>query len=776
MLRASFNKDWTASEVLPFMYTKPGGIPVTLPYDYLLHFKRSAEAPAGSAKGYYPDSLCAMSKKFIVPDEWRDKHILLEFEGVQSDSSVFINGDYAGGCPYGYTKFIIDMNDLLQYGQTNEVSVIARTTSNSRWYTGLGIYRDVNLLVSSLQHITPDGHKITTSEIDGLGAVVEIATEIENTAHNRSTLLVKTSVLDALGNTVVEGSEPVTVNAGCSQILRQRMYVTSPKLWDAESPYLYTCVTTVTLDGAEADRAQCDFGIRRLQLDVRNGLRVNGKTVKLRGACVHHDNGVIGAAAIARAEERRVELLKQAGFNAVRSAHNPISGAFLAACDKHGLYVMDELTDIWAKGKTAYDYSSAFPYHWEQAAEAMVAKDYNHPSVIMYSIGNEISEVGSPAGTVAGRRIADKIKSLDATRYTINSVSLVLASIGRMPMPQKTQQSDINNTLTNFEAMMEQIKKSDFPIVITQETFASVDIAGYNYETQRYLPDKEKFPNRVICGSETFPKNIAENWTVITGCSHVIGDFTWTGWDYIGEAAIGRVRYHEKKQYNVYGEYPWYIAYCGDFDIIGDRRPVSYFREIVFGLRSEPYIAVWYPHTHDLNVVPGKWDFMDGISSWTWNGYEGKPVTVEAYAPGDRVVLYCNGQKAGEALLAGFKAVIETVYTPGKLEAVVLKDNMEIGRTCLQTAARASRLDVQPDRDVIEANDRDLVYISIALTDEHGNLNNMADRSVTVTVQGAGMLAGLGSAKPDSEESFVSGTFRTYNGKALAVDPSGGKG
>ena len=769
MIRTSFNKDWTVTEVMPFLHARPGGRAVTLPYDDLLTRPRRADAPSAHDKAYYPDAQCAMVKRFDVPEDWRDRHVVLEFEGIQTDSTVFVNGDYAGGSPHGYTGFTIHINPMLKYGQTNEIQVIARTARDSRWYTGLGLYREVSLMISGLQHLVPNGHRITTPEIDEEGAVVMVSSELENTHHNRQIVLVETQILEAGGAVVAVGTEPVTLNPGTCQILRQRLYLETPRLWDADSPYLYTCVTTVIREDAELDRAQSSLGVRQLQLDVKHGLRVNGKTVKLRGACVHHDNGVIGSAAIARAEERRVELLKKAGFNAVRSAHNPISRAFLEACDKHGLYVMDELTDVWTRGKTIQDYSTAFPLHWEQAVEAMVGKDFNHPSVIMYSIGNEISEVGSPTGAILGRKIAEAFKSLDPARYTINSVSLILAAMDKLPKPSGKQPVEINTAMTNLEDLMERIRLSDFPVVITQEAFASVDIAGYNYATDRYITDRERFPNRVLCGSETFPKKIAENWAVICASSHVIGDFTWTGWDYLGEAAVGRVRYADKGEFDIYGKYPWYIAYCGDLDITGDRRPVSYYREIVFGLRTEPYIAVWYPETHGLAVATGKWDFMDGISAWTWTGHEGKPVTVEIYAPGDRVELLCNGKKIGEAVPVEFMAVIETVYEPGMLEAVAYKNGQELGRTRLTTAGSQLRLSVEADRTDIRADDKDLAYLSISLTDENGILNNMADRTVTVEVSGAGILAGLGSAKPDSEESFLAGRFTTFNGRALAV-------
>lgn len=768
MIRKSFNAGWTVSETMPFMFMKPGGKPVTLPYDDMLTHTRVKDAPSGSSKGYYPDAVCAFAKDFDVPTEWEGMHVVLEFEGIQANSTVFINGDYAGGCVNGYTKFLVEMDDFLRYGESNNISIVARTTQDSRWYTGVGIYRDVHLMVSGLQHISPDGYRISTPEIDSEGAIATIATELTNLAHNCSTLMLLTKVYDADGVIVAADETPATLNGGTTQTLRQRLYIDSPRLWDAETPHLYRAETVLLSSDVVKDRATSHFGIRQLQLDTRHGLRVNGKTVKLRGACVHHDNGIIGAATIARAEERRVELLKAAGFNAVRSAHNPISRAFLDACDRIGMYVMDELTDIWGRGKSKYDYSTNFLTHWREAAGAMVATDFNHPSVIMYSTGNEIPEIGSVQGAQTARDIAEHIRAIDPTRYTTNAGNFLLALMGKPSLHQKPKAGDVNLAMTNIDAAMASVMASELPAQATQEAFASVDIAGYNYATSRHVQDGEKFPNRVICGSETFPKEIAANWAVITQCNHVIGDFTWTGWDYLGEAAIGRTKYEDEEN-GIYGDYPWFVAYCGDIDIIGNRRPVSYYREIVFGLRTAPYIAVWYPHTHGKTLVKGKWDFMDGISSWSWHGDDGKPVTVEVYAPGDRVVLLCNGVRVGEAALEAFRASIETVYNPGELFAIAYQGDVEIGRYALQTAGSELKLAVTADRQSICANDKDLAFLSISLTDAAGVVKNTADREVHIEVTGAAILQGLGSAKPNSEESFLANHYTTFDGHALAV-------
>lgn len=773
MLRESFNRGWVLNPTdksVSFMSreTAVDDLPVTLPYDAMLRKQRNPGAEGGSHTGYFPNASCTLEKEFDVPEDWRGKCVTLEFEGVYTNSMVYINGDWAGGCPHGYTRFLVPADDFLKYGKTNTVKVQAKTARDSRWYSGMGIYRGVNLLLAAPVHIAPNGYRVSSGEVDAEGAVVTVSAQVCNRDRAVAGLRLATTLRDAAGSTVAQGEEPLTVFGGGEATLKQRLYLPKPRLWDLEDPHLYTATTQVFNGDTLLDESTTTFGVRTLALDVRHGLRINGKTVKLRGACVHHDNGLLGAAAIPRAEERRVQLLKAAGFNAIRSAHNPISDAFLDACDRHGLVVMDELTDMWTRRKTEHDYATAFPTHWPALVQDIVDKDYNHPSVVMYSIGNEIMENGTPHGAGIARKLADRLREEDPTRYTINSANLMMAVMEQIPKPG--QSTDVNEVMTDVGTSMAQLTGSELVSVATQEMFAAVDIAGYNYATSRYVADRTRFPNRVLCGSETFPKEIAGNWKVITENEHVIGDFTWTGWDYLGEAGIGRMSYEEDGAAAAFNApYPWYIAWCGDIDITGHRRPVSYYREIVFGLRTRPYIAVRYPHTYGKTLRPGMWDFVDGIASWTWTGSEGKPVEVEVYAPGDRVELLLDGQKVGEAALTEFKAVIGTTYRPGELVAVAYEGGRELGRTALATAGQGLKLRCEADRAAIRADDSDLCYVSIALTDENGVVNNMADRPVRVRVEGAGVLAGLGSANPQGEESFLSDSFTSFDGRLLAV-------
>ncbi len=527
------------------------------------------------------------------------------------------------------------------------------------------------------------------------------------------------------------------------------------------------------------DEETTSFGIRSLTLDSERGLCINGDTIKLRGACIHHDNGVIGAVTIDRAEERRVEILKKAGFNALRSSHHPMSKSLLYACDRLGMLVMDESFDMWTSSKSENDYALHFPVWWEKDIEAMVNKDYNHPSVIMYSIGNEIPEIGSPIGSIWGRKLSEKIRSLDSTRFVTNSVNFMLAVMSDLAQqkelmePEADEAGGINTMMNDLGDLMANIVASELCTTKTAEAFASVDIAGYNYGDARYLMDKDLFPNRIIVGSETFSNRIDKSWNLIKKNNHLIGDFAWAGWDYLGEAGVGRVQYDmEEVTHYIQSTYPWITAWVGDIDIIGNRRSVSYYREIVFGLRKAPYIAVQRPQHYFKKATLSSWGWSDSISSWSWNGYEGKPIKVEVYADAEEVELLVNGKSVGKAVTGEanrFKAEFDTVYEPGDVTAVAYIGGQEIGRMTLHSASGGVMLEADADRTEITASDSDLAFVMISLVDDYGNLYNTADRKVKVKVNGPGLLQGLGSANPASEEDFFDDEHTTFDGKVLAV-------
>lgn len=775
MIRTRFNTNWKVNSAGSMMSAMMGegteDKTVTLPYDCMLDAERTPDSSSGALSGFYPAVASSYTREFEAPKEWEDKLVIFEFEGAYMNAMVYINGDYVGGCPHGYSNFYVEANRFLRYGQENKISVNIHTAEDSRWYSGAGLYRNVNILVSELTHIVADSYRISTPEVDDEGALVTLDYELKNSGHKTVTTSVVTILKDAEGNVVGERESTVTAYPGEIQNCRQSIYLENISRWSIDTPYLYQAETKVYSGEQLLDKDETTFGIRTLQLDPKHGLRINGEVVKLRGACIHHDNGLIGSAAIERAEERRAELLKKAGFNAVRSAHNPISKAFLKACDKIGMVVMDEITDMWTRPKTISDFSLSFPFFWEKACEAMVGKDYNHPCVIMYSIGNEIPETGTPNGASIGRKMMDKIIGLDSTRYILNSINVMLAVMDKMiELTKDKSGGEINEFMNNLGDSMSRIVNTELVTENTKESYDCVDICGYNYATARYELDGKLFPNRVLIGSETSPKEISDNWTEITRYSHVIGDFTWTGWDYLGEAGIGKMEYVEDGATPGFtGAFPWYIGYCGDLDITGLRRPISYYREIVFGLSDQPYIVTEYPSTFGKTPYIGIWNFIDGIGSWSFRGYEGKQVRVHVFGTGDTFKLFLNGGEVGAGVLEKFRGYADLTYQPGELKAVTYSDGAEIGTAILQSAGDVHHLEVTADRTEIRADDTDLCYVDIAICDEKGIVDNMADRLIRASVIGAGELKALGTGNPKTTERFDIGAYTSFDGRALAI-------
>ncbi|MEN2742463.1 glycoside hydrolase family 2 TIM barrel-domain containing protein [Microbacterium sp. X-17] len=773
MTAIPFTSDWQVRRPLgPF---DGAGEPVAatsvrLPHDALRDEPRSANAPARGATAYYPRGAYTYLKTFAAPAAWAGRPVRLEIQGAFRRAQVFVNDELAGNRADGYARFFVDLGPFLRYGAENVLRIELRAGEDSRWYSGAGLHRGVVLHVDEPVHVVPDGLDVDTVLLDEGGAILELRAWVANAGTLTRTVRVRAAVDGPDGAELLAEEAPLTLVPGETGILRRRVFVADPALWSVDHPALHTL--RVTLDGAA--EARQTFGIRTIAVDAQRGLRINGEPVLLRGACVHHDNGPLGAAAIPRAEERRIELLKAAGFTAIRAAHNPLSPAMLDACDRVGMLVMDEAFDMWTRFKTPYDYAAEFPQWWAEDLAALVAKDRNHPSVILYSIGNEIAEVGTPHGARWSRRLAEHVRALDPTRPVTNGVNALLAVLDELG-DLRAQLGTINDAGDAFSA----ISATDRATARIEEAAATLDVLGLNYAESRYALDQRLAPHRVIVGSETFASRIGDLWPQVVAHPNVIGDFTWTGWDYLGEVGIGATAYAEDADATpaLEREFPFLTAWTGDLDITGFRRPVSYYREIVFGLRREPYIAVRRPEHHAHTIaMQSPWAWSDSVSSWTWPGHENAPVTVEVYADADEVVLELDGAEVGRAAVgrvgtAGetpLVAVVETVYVPGELVAIAYRGGVEAGRTALATAGEA-RLRATADRDRITADDADLAYLALELVDDAGRPVTAAEATVTVRVTGAGELAGMASARPSTTERFADATWRTFDGRAIAV-------
>lgn len=784
-----FNEGWTFEKAgqddrLKAFYGNNHVAPVTLPHDAMIREKRQKDCPSGAQSGFYPGGVYTYEKSFTAPKEWKDQDVSLEFEGIYGTARVWINGALVTVNRNGYMGFLIDLKPWICYDRENIIKVDVDNSQqpNSRWYTGSGIYRDVNLWIGSGVYIPHDKMQITTLSANDHVAVIEVCAELKNISGQglEAECLIE---FDREGKKVAADKQRVVFRGNQTETVRAQIPVENPEKWSPDHPALYECRIETKIDGEICDVTTSDFGIRVLSLDPVQGFQINGETVKLRGTCIHHDNGVIGAETFPEAEWYRCKRLKEAGFNAIRSAHQPMSRAMLNACDYMGMLVMDELTDMWNRGKNTYDFSDIFEEEAAQWISHMVEKDYNHPSVVIYSVGNEIQEAGTKQGSWINRFLCNKFHELDHTRYTTNALNGLNCAGKRLGVIMKdvaerfgmdTQSGGSgggSNALNSFMSLMAG-EKGDFfakhPLVTEalEECSQSCDITGLNYLSGRYELEHELHPGKTVVGTETYPAEIENLWDKVTRYPHIIGDFTWTGYDYIGEAGVGI--FHYDGNANFTSIYPERLGYIGDIDLIGNRRPISYFREIVYGLTDQPYIAVERMEHAGQTASKTAWMFKDNISSWTWNGYEGTIANIDVYSSGDEVELFLNDRSLGRKPAGKahhFTALYQVPYELGTLRAVAYRDGDAIGSYELVTANSVKQLKV---RQVTE-NERDAAYLKIWLEDENGILNPQEKQVLHAQVTGNGVLEGFGTANPSSEEDYFADTVTTFDGSALAV-------
>ncbi|BBF42782.1 beta-galactosidase [Lachnospiraceae bacterium KM106-2] len=759
---------------------------ISLPHDAMIENEAYEKSPNGGNTGFRDGGNYNYAKLLEIPSDACDKEIYLKFEGVYENAFVYVNGQLAGKNPYGYSVFYVDIKNYVRFGEKNEIRVIVRNgaMTNSRWYSGGGIYRDVYLCIGESVHISSEGVFVTSESADEEYAVVTIKTELKNSKNQAVKTVLESKIMDEEGTVVASESIPVTLFAGEERTMEQRIIIAKPRLWSDLSPNLYRCESELSIDGTVVDKNVAVFGIRMLSLDAKRGLRVNGRPCKLRGACIHHDSGLLGAATYEDAQYRQIRILKEAGFNAIRMSHQPIAPAMLRACDEIGVYVMDETFDMWTRAKSDHDYSMNFNEYWEKDVTSMVRKDYNHPSVILYSVGNEIPEIGTDLGAKICHDICAKIKSLDQTRYTLASINGVFMAGDKVEQITKDiienldESEKISGNVNNFMTLMDShLDEIVVHPIITQrleKACAATDIAGYNYMTARYEEDGKNYPNRIIVGSETYPPEIARNWEIIKKSDHVIGDFTWTGWDYIGEAGVGIPAY-QWGEGGFGAKFPSQLAYVGDIDLTGVRRPASYYREIVFGLQNRPYITVQNPEHKEDTLIKTPWVISDSQPCWTYPGKEGNQVIVEVYSAGTEVELYLDDSLIGRKPCGSeneYRALFEVTYEPGQLKAVAYDGDRKIGESVLNTtgdlkqiALRAEALETIKYR---KTTDR-LLFVPITLCDESGNLVMHQDQKVHVTVEGGATLLGFGSGNPKPAYNYIQEMTETFYGRALLI-------
>lgn len=737
MKKNGFNDNWQYK-----------GQTVTLPHDAMLHEARRADAACGSAGAFFPDGEYVYEKTFARPAA---EHVVFEFEGVYKNARVFINGKEAGGAAYGYIPFFVNADGYLVDGENTIRVACAVKHPDSRWYSGAGIYRPVWLWEGPEDSVEPESVRVSTVSFDP--AVIRVQSE-----------------------------KPVTfaVEGVQGQGTDFELTIPNARLWSAETPNLYTAKVS---NGA--DKTEVTFGIRKVAWSDK-GLFVNGKETLLKGGCLHHDNGILGAATYDESEYRRVKKLKDAGFNAIRSAHNPCSRAMLEACDALGMYLMDETWDMWFNHKTKYDYASDWRQNYLSDIDAMVSRDFNHPSVILYSIGNEVSEPAEKEGVEKTREMVKHIHSIDPSRAVTGGFNLMIifqASKGKKVLDPDADKnagdktSGMNSTLFNLITSlvgtgMNKSANSEKANAVTKPSLDLLDICGYNYASGRYPLEGKANPGRVVVGSETFPQTLAQNWAMVKQYPYLVGDFMWTAWDYLGEAGIGAWAYTpDGKGFNK--PYPWLLADTGAFDILGDPNGELFWASAVWGALDAPAICV-RPINHEKMPAKAVWRGTNAIPSWSWQGCEGKPAHVEVYFDAARVELYLNGKKIKSAKVKNCKADFKVKYAPGKLEAVAFAaDGRELGRSTLASAEGGATSVIRAEKRTVKAGE--VVYVPVTIEGKNGVVEANADRKLTVTVEG-GELLGFGSSNPRTEERFDAGEYTTYYGRSLAVVRAGNAG
>ena len=771
----------------------PGEL-VNLPHDGMIHLDVTKEAPAQYDSGYYPGDTCNYTRYVMIPREWERDLVGLQFDGVMMHTSIDVNGCKVGEHHYGYSPFYVDLTDYVTFGEENRITINVNTgvQPSSRWYTGSGLFRGVTLCHSPRVFILPDGINVVTREVTDQIAFLEAQVEIGNETLENHMVEVKVELWkegEPEEKAVAEARRMIEVGKNNRETARISIHLSDPVLWDAENPNLYIVKATVTDQSVfrthsnpvpiqTVDEAQTLFGIRTITVDSVRGLRINGKPVKLKGGCVHHDNGLLGAVSLYECEERKIRKLKETGFNAVRTAHNPPSGALVEACDRLGMYIFDEAFDAWGMAKRTGDYSQYFAALWEKDLTAFIKRDRVHPSVIMWSTGNEIPERGGlNQGYSTATKLAECIRTLDPTRPVSNGICSFWSGLDDA---MAKGQDQTQNAATEKEA--------DFWEKQTEAFTNGLDVVGYNYMEDLYERDHELYPERVILGSENFPREIGFRWPVVEKLPYVIGDFTWTAWDYIGEAGIGKSLFVEETDPLVKKGpwavmppsttcYPWRLANDADFDITGIRKPQGDYRSVVWG-SEKTYLYSMQPQNYGKAEVISMWGFTDARKCWNYTGFEGKPVEVIAFSGAEEVELLLNGVSVGKKEVQKDGNLPNSVrfvlpYEKGVLEAVSYTDGMEVSRDRLATTGEPAEIRLIPETKELRADGHDVVFVQIEILDQNGLLVTDAQIPLKAVLSGVGELSGFGSANPVTEDNYTQPETYSFRGRATAVIRSG---
>ncbi|MHA4838162.1 sugar-binding domain-containing protein [Sphingopyxis sp. MSC1_008] len=731
--RVDLPHDWSIEDI-------PGG--ATGPFD--------AKAVGGTATGFTVGGEGWYRRSFSADNLPPGFEIEIVFDGAYLESDVWLNGHHLGRHVEGYTAFAYDLTPYLNRDGANSLAVRVRNSGrNSRWYSGSGLYRSVALnIFAGKSRVAPNGVGAWTRKIEGSRSEIDVTTQLVATGGAQQLV---TRLLDVDGNIVAEARSSAAAS------LTQTLVLPNARLWAPGDPYLYTLETLLLEGGAVLDRLHQPFGVRIVAFNAAQGMSINGKPIKLRGGCLHHDNGLLGACAYPDADERRIRLLQARGFNAIRSAHNIASSSLRGACDRLGMLLVEEAFDAWHVAKEPQDFAVSFEENWSAVLEAGVLAARNSPSVIMWSIGNEIPGRSRPKGVEWQWRLANKVRSLDPTRPVTAGLNGVLG-------PEMTASA------ASAVAGRAGLRDNASTIFL--------DISGYNYRLFDIESEHAAHPERIVYCSETFATEAWDYAQLSQRAPYFLGEFLWAAMDYLGEAGVGMSEARKPDAGFMSAAYPWVNAWCGDIDLIGNQKAASRYRDVVWGL-SALELAVQKPLAPGLVEKTTLWGWSDEMQSWTWPGAEGRPVAIRLYTPGDRVEVRLNGVLAGTKRLAPtdkMRAELEIPYAPGVLEAIAFKGETEIGRKRLSTVGAAAKLHMASEKSHSASGRQRLHYVGLEIRDAAGRAVLGDQRKITLAIDGPAELIGFGSANPRAAGSYQALTTETFQGRALAILRARGTG
>jgi beta-galactosidase len=710
-------------------------------------------------------------KKFVTEQAHQNKLVSIHFDGVYMNSDVWLNGKLLGNHPYGYTPFYYDLTPYLKpVGQENVIAVKVRNEGkNSRWYAGSGIYRHVSLTVTEPVHVATWGVYVTTTEVTQNSASVKLNSTLNNEQKSNSNISLVTTIVDPSGKIVGNAQKDLQLVAGKSITDEQTITISNPALWTLETPQLYKAITEIINGDKTIDRVETIFGVRTMKFDGAKGFLLNGKVTILKGGCIHHDNGPLGAMAFDRTEERKIEILKKNGYNAIRTSHNPPSQALLDACDRLGVLVMDEAFDTWVKPKNPDDYNLYFNQWWQKDLQSIILRDRNHPSVIMWSIGNEIWEAPDLLGVEIGQKLTNEVHRLDPTR-PVTEAFVYTPPYTKHPLKDYA----IHASLLDVEGY-------NYFLEVGQPHFER-DTLTTNFLDRRHTNN----PNKTVVITESLPHYALENWNKSEQSAWMIGSFKWTAFDYMGEAGLGKSRITRNSRPELKGligmglffkdEWPIYNSGSGDFDVIGVKKQASYYQDVVWKI-SPLEMFVHNPISEGMKEAIATWGFPEELKSWNWSEQEGKKMQVHVYTRCKVVKLELNGKMIAEQTVpdGSITATFNVDYQPGTLVAKGYDGGKLIGTNTLKTTGKPSGIRLVADRSTINADLNDLSYVNVEVIDEKGNVvPNVDDLEVTYQLTGNATIAGVGNGNVADMSSFQQNHKKVYQGRGLVIIRSNG--